>query len=441
MGLAGRSAALAMLLLCAPAVASASPAASDPPAEATAAPAATLDQLGAARDAAGYLSDARVAKGELDGALDPLLDEVDLSRRLAAADPSERAQRGLMHSLNRLAWLLSALSDLRGAQAAYDEEVGLAQRLAATDPKSARAAVDVAATLEGRGDVLMSEGDLSSAAKDYAQALAFDRKAALVDPTSAEAQRDVALALQRVGDVLAAQDDKAGAVAAYQDALERFVRLAASGSGGEARDLAMQQGRVGERLLAVGDPGAARAAFEASVSALRAAAIADPSSAGAAHDLELQLNRLSYALRLGGGDPTAAMAPAEEALAIARRLAAADPASPSAQADLVFALGRYGDLRLIQHDNAGARDADVEALGIEKALARSRPEAVLPARSVGELMAKLADIPGGGVTWAQVVAYAERMQARGLFRADDARMLAAYRLRAADAAATPGSVR
>ncbi len=202
----------------------------------------------------------------------------------------------------------------------------------------------------------------------------------------------------------------------------------------------MEEGRVGDRLLALGNPSAARDAFEASVAAMRAIAAVEPNSTGAAHDLELQLNKLSYAIRLGDVDPTGANAPAVEALAIARRLAAADPASPSAQADLVFALGRYGDLRLIQHDNAGARDADVEALGIEKALARGRPEAVVPARTVGELMAKLAEIPGGGVSWAQVVAYVQRLQARGLFEAEDVRMLALYEQRASGAA-TPGSVR
>jgi hypothetical protein len=56
-------------------------------------------------------------------------------------------------------------------------------------------------------------------------------------------------------------------------------------------------------------------------------------------------------------------------------------------------------------------------------------------------MAKLADLPGGGVTWAQVVAYVETMRDRGVFRAEDAQMLPLYQQRAADEAAASRKVR
>ena len=339
----------------------------------------------------------------------------------------------MLISLNRLAWLFTAESDLAGARQAYDQAIEVAERLAAANPGSARAALDVASTFQGRGDALVSQGDLAAATKDYQAALAFDRKAVAADPTSTEAAEDIPLALQQVGDALAAQGDLVGARADYRAALDGYGH-AASVSAGQGRDLALAQGRIGDRLLASGDPAAARQAFEASVSTLRRLAGADPASAAAAHDLELALGKLSFAM-LGSGGMTSADAPAQEALAIARRLAASG--SPSSQADLAFALGRYGDLRRALGDDAGARAAYLEALGIDRALAWARPDAILPARTVGEMMATLAALPGGGVSWAQVVAYDEGLQARGLFEAADVQQLLVYQQRAAGARPAP----
>ena len=72
-----------------------------------------------------------------------------------------------------------------------------------------------------------------------------------------------------------------------------------------------------------------------------------------------------------------------------------------------------------------------------RALARARPDAILPARTVGEMMATLAALPGGGVSWAQVVAYDEGLQARGLFEAADVQQLLVYQQRAAGARPAP----
>ncbi|MEJ0064006.1 MAG: hypothetical protein WDM85_00175 [Caulobacteraceae bacterium] len=148
-------------------------------------------------------------------------------------------------------------------------------------------------------------------------------------------------------------------------------------------------------MLAAGDVADARQTFEASVAAMRKAAVADPDSEAAARDLALELGKLSFAIRTQN-DPLSADAPAAEALGISRRLVLAHPGSPNAQADLVFALGRYGDLRFAQHDAVGAGAAYAEALRIAKALARAQPAAITLARSVGELSAKLANTPGAG---------------------------------------------
>src|SRR5580704_192389 len=97
---------------------------------ATSAAAAPPPQLGGlARQA-----NALIAQGDLVGAEIDVEQEVGLARQSAAANPTDGAvQRDLMLSLNKLAWLEAAQSDLPDALMSYDEAIGVAERLAAAD--------------------------------------------------------------------------------------------------------------------------------------------------------------------------------------------------------------------------------------------------------------------------------------------------------------------
>jgi hypothetical protein len=75
----------------------------------------------------------------------------------------------------------------------------------------------------------------------------------------------------------------------------------------------------------------------------------------------------------------------------------------------------------------GAASNYAEALGIARQFANSHPASVPGVRTVAVLMVKLAAIPATGVARADVVAYLEAAQAKGMLSADDQRWLAAYR--------------
>src|SRR5580698_509245 len=90
-------------------------------------------------------ANALITQGDLVGAEIDVEQEVGLARQATAASPSDRAvQRDLLLSLNKLAWLEAAQSDLPDALTSYDEAIGVAERLAAANPASTRAALDVA---------------------------------------------------------------------------------------------------------------------------------------------------------------------------------------------------------------------------------------------------------------------------------------------------------
>jgi tetratricopeptide (TPR) repeat protein len=73
--------------------------------------------------------------------------------------------------------------------------------------------------LNGRGDVLLSQGDGAGALAAYQAGLTIAEGLAKRDPANTEWQRDLSVSHNKMGDVLVSQGDGAGALAAYQAGL------------------------------------------------------------------------------------------------------------------------------------------------------------------------------------------------------------------------------
>ena len=73
--------------------------------------------------------------------------------------------------------------------------------------------------LNGRGDVLVSQGDGPGALAAYQAGLAIAEGLAKRDPANTGWQRDLSVSHERIGDVLVSQGDGPGALAAYQAGL------------------------------------------------------------------------------------------------------------------------------------------------------------------------------------------------------------------------------
>ena len=158
-----------------------------------------------------------------------------------------RQRRDLAAALDGVGDVRRDQGDLPGALAAYDEGLTIRRDLAARDPGNAGWARDVSVSLNKVGDVRRDQGDLPGALAAYDEGLTIRRDLAARDPGNAGWARDVSVSLNKVGDVRRDQGDLAGALAAYDEGLTIARDLAARdpGNAGWARDVSvsLEQGR------------------------------------------------------------------------------------------------------------------------------------------------------------------------------------------------------
>jgi tetratricopeptide (TPR) repeat protein len=327
--------------------------------------------------------------------------------------------------------VLLAQGDLAGARASYEAGLALARRLAASQPTSAEAQRDLAVALERTGDAHRALGDLAGAAAAYGEELDLLRRLAAADPTNAVKQRDLAVALERAGDVSVALGELDGARKAYEEELAIARRLAAAdpANADAQRDLEVALEKTSDVLDGQGELAGERSLLEETLSIARRLAAADPTSAVAERDLFVALTDLGDVLKLG--DLNVALKDYEEGLDIARRLAAGDPSDAKAQADVSLALEKVGDVALARPDPAAALKAFDDSLAVARSAAAADPLNADAQRRVAALLSRLAQLPGSGVGWADVVAQLESMDHKGILAPADRGFLDQSRANAA----------
>ncbi len=131
------------------------------------------------------------------------------------------------------------------------------------------------------------------------------------------------------------------------------------------------------------------------------------------------------------GDLAGARARFEQSLDLRERLAAQNPGSAEAQRDVSVSLERLGDVLVEAGDLAGARARFEKSLELRERLAAQNPGSAQAQRDVWVSLGKLASLPDSRVTWQQVVAHMEEMQAKGTLAPPDLPLLAQARANAA----------
>jgi serine/threonine protein kinase/tetratricopeptide (TPR) repeat protein len=174
----------------------------------------------------GRLSDALLASGDLEGALDQLRQLLPIAERLAAADPKSMAnRRNLALAHLDYGWKNSAL-DWQAGLAECRKAAAMLQDVSAADPED-KQTQRVLAIAHGRVGELLSQNTTQ-----HAESLAMDQKALEIyrallrqDPHNTDLARLEAWEILRTGEEIAALGNSGDALQHYMDALEKFRKL------------------------------------------------------------------------------------------------------------------------------------------------------------------------------------------------------------------------
>jgi tetratricopeptide (TPR) repeat protein len=222
-------------------------------------------------------------------------------QRVAATDPTPRAQNDVAGLLQDKGDLQVATGDYAGARASYEPALAIRQRLSAADPASAGLQDYVTSVFQRIGDLDVKTGDLAGAQSAFQQGLAIRQQLSAADPTNTDLQYYVSAFLRRLGDLAYKQNDLAAARKDYEQCLAIRQRLsAANPASAQLQDaVSLDLFDLGEVAFAQNDTAGARTAYEQSLAIRRRLAAADPTNAIMQ---QLILRGMTRLARIGGSE-------------------------------------------------------------------------------------------------------------------------------------------
>jgi tetratricopeptide (TPR) repeat protein len=328
-----------------------------------------------------------------------------LVRAVAAARTDrerETAYRYLGFTQQRQGKLAEADKSLRLA-------LDLSLKLAAAEPKSVAALRELAFCYIDYGTSRREQGDTAGAMASYKSAL---DAAGGPDAPSTALMSARAQANERIGDLQSTTGDAKAALASYQAEVDLTRRMAAVDP--KSSTPRYYQGRalrrIGDEYQVLGDQKSALASYDASNRLFRELAQQDPTSVSYRQEVAIGLER-SAIVQAKGHDLVGARRSFQEALAVFEALAAQHPDSPELLTMVATEHLNIADTELDQGDKAAASVELRKGLDMGRDLVTKDP---LRAQAVvGEALDGLAQIPGSGVSWAEVVAQYQGMRDRG----------------------------
>ena len=291
--------------------------------------------------------------GDVAKALELLTCSIDLREQLVKSHPAEPwAAHEASVNLNELGALLvkkGQPGDLDKALTHFTRSLELTEAALKTLPESKQSQRDVAVSSERLGVFLArrgAEGDVEKAFTHLSRCVALSESLHKAEPDSAEAMRDLAAALERLGTFLFEREDdgdSAAALANFTRSLElrEAVLKKTPDSEDASREVSIGLEKLADFLIEYGgenDSEKILANLNRCLEIREVLMKANPTSAQAARDLSVALNKLGdYLATLGKPeDATKALAHFERDLAISEKLLAANPDSAQAARDVVI---------------------------------------------------------------------------------------------------------
>ncbi len=338
--------------------------------------------------------DVLLAQGKLKAAREAYQQGMEISRRLAQADPTKaRAQLGLGVSYDKLGDVAQKEGDLKAAREAYQQSMEISRRLAQADPTNAQAQRDLSVSYNNLGIVALQEGDLKAAREACQQGMEISRRLAQADPTNAEAQRGLRLSYERLGDVALQEGDLKAAREAYQQGMEISRRLAqADPTNVQAqRDLSISYNRLGDVAQKEGNLKAAREAYQQDMEISRRLAQTDPTNAQAQRELFVSYNNLGIVAQKER-NLKAAREAYQQGMEISRRLAQTDLTNAEAQRDLSVSYNNLGIVAQKEGDLEAAREAYQQGMDIRRRLVQANPTDARARRDLASAYGNMAEL-------------------------------------------------
>ncbi|HZV09237.1 MAG TPA: hypothetical protein VFF94_05745, partial [Novosphingobium sp.] len=272
---------------------------------------------------------------------------------------------------------------------------------------------DRSVALANLGGVSEMEGQAAEARRAYQGAVDALRRLAGQGSGNSAAEGALAVGLGKLGDASMQMRDFAGADRAYTDGLGLRVELMKQDPPRYMPGVMWAARQAGEARRERGDLAGADKAYAVALHIFRLLQPAAGDRADVLRNGAFVLFGVSQ-LRQAQNDLQAARQAAEEALQLRRQLAAVDPGNAEAQRFLAESLAGLGDVLCRQNRLADARVSWQEAQAILDRIIANSPDNT-PARfDAIHIQSAMADVPGSGVRWKDVVAQYEALDARGM---------------------------
>jgi tRNA A-37 threonylcarbamoyl transferase component Bud32/tetratricopeptide (TPR) repeat protein len=303
---------------------------------------------------------------------------LDAAERLSAIAPARRDWRQeVAYAHSNIASVLEARGDLDGALTRYRASLAIEAALLADAPADADLIRSVASSHNAIAVVRRASGDLAGAGTEFAAERAILERMAAAEPANATWQYRLAVNLSLAGELLAVRGERDRA----RELLERSRSIAAAlvdrdgGNSTWRRELARSEFKLGRLLVGV-DPARAVTLTTRAAETLAALVAKDPTDAGWQRDWAEARHGVGMAL-LARGDVGAARREAEATVALAERLRASP--STSRADDRLASLGHtlLGRILAAGREQTAARRSWERALALIDGHARASRDYML----------------------------------------------------------------
>jgi non-specific serine/threonine protein kinase/serine/threonine-protein kinase len=177
------------------------------------------------------LADLKLAAGDTLGALEECRTNVNIAEQSFRAHPEDpRARRAALIASAKLAHFHAIRDERDSALVAYQRAEALAGAAVAAQPNDTDAARDLSIVYSMHGTFL-AEADLDAGLAVYDKGMKIAERLAAADPANALPQGDVASGHFEIGAMLMQGRRYEGAERRFQEAFDRFTRIAAADTG------------------------------------------------------------------------------------------------------------------------------------------------------------------------------------------------------------------